>query len=128
MALINIFKNNPTVGLTDGASISAAGDFSAPIQFSLDAASNESAVQKLAIRTNSGYRVNGNTTITDINDSNDRIKLSLTENGTWSDTLTIGGVSDVNTVFYIKASSASTELPTLDRSASLKVTAIIEAV
>lgn len=128
MGLINIFKNNPTVGLTDGASISPAGDFSSPIQFSLDAAQNESAVQKLAIRCNSGYRTSGNVTITDNNDTNDRIKLSLTENGTWSDTLTIGGVSDVNTVFYIKASSASTELPTLNRSASLKVTAIIEAV
>ena len=128
MGLVTLYKNNPSAGLTDGISVSAAGDFSSPIQFTLDAAQNESATVKLAIRTESGYRVNGNTTITDINDTNDRLKLSLTENGTWSDTLVLGGVSDVNTIFYIKASSASNELPTLDRSASLKVTAIIEAV
>ena len=128
MSLLNIFKNNPSAGLTDGVSVSAAGDFSSPIQYTLDAAHNESATVKLAIRTESGYRTSGNTTITDINDSNDRLKLSLTENGTWSDTLVIGGVSDINTVFYIKATSSSNELPTLDRSASLKVTAIIEAV
>lgn len=128
MALIGIYKSNPTEGGTDGTAVSAAGNFSSPISFTLDASQSEVAVQKLAIRCNSGYKTSGTTTISDNNDTADRLKLSFSENSGWADTLTINeSISSINKVFYIKATSSSSELPTLDRSASLKVTCVIEA-
>lgn len=129
MALINLYKGNPTAGGTDGTAVSMAGNFSSPISFTLDASQNESAVEKLAVRCNAGYKTTGVTTISDNNDTADRLKLSLTENGTWADTLTINSsIGAANVIFYAKATSSSSELPQLDRGASLKVTAVIEAV
>lgn len=129
MALINVYKDNPTAGGTDGTAVSMAGNFSSPVQFTLDASKNESAIQKLAVRCNAGYKTSGTTTISDNNDSADRLKLSFGETGEWSDTLTINNtIGATNVVFYIKATSSSDELPQLDRGASLKVTAVIKAV
>lgn len=124
---INIYKNNPTAGGTDGTAVSTDGAFTAPISFSLDASQNETAVQKLAVRTESGY-IATDVTISDNNDTNDRLKLSLTEDGTFADTLSIGSVSAVNSIFYVKASSADTENPQTDKSVSLKVSGVIASV
>ena len=45
------------------------------------------------------------------------------------DSITISNaITDTNTIFYAKASSADTETPTTDRSVSLRVTAVIAAV
>lgn len=129
MALINLYKGNPTAGGTDGTAVSMAGNFSSPVQFTLDASQNESAIQKLAVRCNSGYKTSGVTTISDNNDTADRLKLSFSDSGGWADTLTINdSIGAANVIFYVKASSSSNELPQLDRGTSLKVTAVIEAV
>ena len=125
---INIYKNNPTEGATDGTAVSTDGDNTAPIEFTLDASQNESQKVKLAIRTESGYVTSGTTTITDVNDTNDRLKLSLTENGGFSDTITLGTISAVNTIFWAQASSSSTENPQTDRSASFQVNTVIASV
>lgn len=125
---INIYMNNPTEGLTDGTAVSTGGDFTAPISFTLDASQNESQKMKLAVRTESGYITTGNTTISDQNDTNDRLKLSLTENGNFSDTITLGTISAVNTIFWAQASSSSTEIPQTDRSASFQINAVIASV
>lgn len=123
-AYINIYKNNPTAGGTDGTAVSTDGAYTSPIAVTLDAANNESQAMKLAIRTESGYTTTGSTTISDNGDTNDRWKLCLTENGTYTDSITISTpITDVNTIFYAQASSASTETPTTDRSVSLAVTA-----
>ena len=124
---INIYKNNPTAGDTDGTAVSTDGDFTAPISFILDASIGESAAQKLAIRSESGY-IATDVEISDYNDTNDRLKLSLTENGGYSDSITLGTVSAVNTIFWAQASSASTENPQTDRSASFKVKGAIASV
>ncbi len=124
---INIYMNNPTAGLSDGTAVSTDGDFTAPISFVLDASIGETAVQKLAIRTEDGYIASG-VSISDDNDTNDRLKLCLTQNGTFNDTLSIGSVSALNTIFYAQASSADTEIPQTDRSASFKVTGVIASV
>lgn len=124
---INIYKNNPTAGGTDGTAVSTDGTFTAPIEFALDASKNEVAVQPLAIRTESGY-IATDVTISDNNDTDDRIKLCLTENGTFADSLSIGSVSAVNSIFYVKASSADTENPQTDKSVSLKVSGVIASV
>ncbi len=126
MALINLYKDNPSVGMTDGVLVSAGGDFSSPISFTLDAGQNESAVMKLAVRCQTGYQTSGDTIIQDQNDSADRLKLSLTESGGWSDSLTFNQtIGATNVVFFLKASSSSSEMPQLDRTASLKVTATL---
>ena len=124
---INLYMNNPTAGATDGTAVSTAGTFLAPISFTLDASENESKTVKLAVRTEAGYIASG-VSIADQNDTNDRLKLCLTENGTFADFVSIGSVSAVNTIFYARASSADTENPQVDRSASFKVTAVIASV
>ena len=124
---INLYMNNPTAGTTDGTAVSTEGTFLAPISFTLDASENESKTVKLAVRTEAGYIASG-VSIADQNDTNDRLKLCLTENGTFTDSISIGSVSAVNTVFYAKASSADTENPQTDRTASFKVTAVIASV
>ena len=124
---INVYKNNPTAGATDGTAVSMNGDLTAPISFKLDASENEEKTLPLAIRTETGY-VATEVTIADQNDTNDRLKLCLTENGTFTDSISIGSVSAVNTVFYAKASSADTENPQTDRTASFKVSGVIASV
>lgn len=128
-AYINLYKNNPTAGGTDGTAISTDGTYTSPLTVSLDAAINESKTVKLAVRTETGYTTTGSTTISDNGDTNDRWKLCLTENGTFTDSITISNaITNVNTVFYAKASSADTEVPSTDRSVSLRVAASIAAV
>ena len=128
-AYINLYMNNPTAGGTDGTAISTDGTYTSPLTVSLDAAINESKTVKLAVRTETGYTTTGSTTISDNGDTNDRWKLCLTENGTFTDSITISNaITNVNTVFYAKASSANTEGPSTDRSVSLRVAATIAAV
>lgn len=126
---INIYKNNPTAGATDGTAVSTNGDNTSPIEFDLNAEQNESASVKLAIRTESGYVTSGITSISDLNDTNDRLKLSWTANGPFSDTITTNNsISSINTIFYAQASSSSSENPQTDRSASFLVNCIISSV
>ena len=126
---INVYKNNPTVGATDGTAVSTDGDNTAPISFVLDASQNESQKQKLAIRTEQGYITSGTTTISDNNDTNDRLKLCWTENGTYADSIsTANAIDSVNTIFYAQATSSSLESPQTDRSASIKVNCVIASV
>lgn len=126
---INVYTNNPTEGGTDGTAVSTDGALTAPISFSLDAAKNETKVQKCAIRTETGYITQGTTTISDNNDYDDRLKLCWTEDGTFADSIsTTNPIDSVNTIFYAQASSASIETPTTDTSASFKVTCVIASV
>ncbi len=128
-AYINVYKNNPTVGLQDGTCVSTGGTYTEPISVTLNASTNESKKVKLAIRCESGYKTVGDTTITDSGDSDDRWKLCTTENGTYADSITIStAIGTTNTIFWAQASSSSVETPSTDRSVSLQVTATITAV
>lgn len=125
-AYINVYKNNPTAGGTDGTAVSTGGAYTSPITVALNASQSESKTVKLAIRCESGYTTVGDTTIADSGDTNDRWKLCLTENGTFADSITIStAIANANVVFYAKASSASTETPATDRSVSLQITTTI---
>ena len=128
MALINIYSGTVTAGGTNGTQVSTSGTYTAPVDISLDAQQNESKTVALAIRCESGYVTTGTTTISDVSDTNDRWKLCWTQNGTFADSITTEDViGATNKLFYIKASSVSTELPTLDRSASLQISTKIAA-
>lgn len=125
---INVYMNNPTEGATDGTAVST-GDNTTPISFVLDASQNESKIQKCAIRTESGYITTGETTISDNNDTNDRLKLCWTEDGTFADSIsTAEAIDSLNTIFYAKASSSSSESPQTDMSISLQVKCVIASV
>lgn len=126
--LVNIYQGSVTAGGTDGTKVSTDGTYTAPIDVELDASQNESKIIPLAVRADSGYKTTGTTTIQDLGDTNDRWKLSWTAGGSFADTIsTDNAITAVNTLFYAKASSADTELPKTDRSASLKVSSKITA-
>lgn len=124
---INVYKNNPTAGAQDGTAVSTGGARTAPLTFTLDASQNESQIQKCAVRTESGFVAN-NVTISDEGDTDDRLKLCATENGTFTDSISIGSVSAANSIFYVKVSSSDDENPQTDRSISLKINCVIAAV
>lgn len=128
MALINIYQGAVTAGGTNGTQVSTSGSYSTPIVFELDASQNESKTVALAIRTDSGYTTTGTVTIADYGDTNDRLKFCWTQNGTFTDSITTtNAITSVNTLFYCKASSDSSESPKTDRSASIHVSAKIVA-
>ena len=123
---INLYTNNPTAGGTDGTAISTDGTFTSPLTVSLNATNNESKKIKCAIRTEAGYVTNGNTIIHDSDDTLDRWKLCLTENGEYTNMITITEpIGNENVIFYAQASSVETELPRVDRNVKLQVTATI---
>lgn len=126
---INLYKNNPTEGAKDGTAISTDGDFTAPLTFTLDASKNESGVQKCAIRTESGYTTYGSISISDLNDTDDRLKLCWTADGEFTDSITTDeAITDVNKIFYVQGGSSSSENPQTDRSIKLRVFGHIAAV
>lgn len=125
---LNAYQGNPTEGGTDGTIISTDGAQTAPLVANLDASQNESKKIKCALRCESGYTTYGDTVIQDNNDVNDRWKFSLTENGTYSDSITISSaISTVNTIFWAQASSSSLEAPSRDTSVSVRVNTVIQA-
>ena len=126
---INIYKNNPTAGGVDGTAVSTDGDFTSPLTFALDASQNESGVQKCAIRTESGFKTYGETTITDLNDDDDRWKFCKTADGEFTDEITFTEeITNQNVIFYVKAGSSDDESPKTDRSVQIKVTGQIATV
>ena len=119
---INIYTDNPTAGATDGTEVSTYNAYTAPISFALNAEQNESKIITLAVRTAEGYKTNGSTTIEDDGDTNDRLKLCKAATGTFADSITFTDeITAANTIFYAQASSADTEYPTIDRSASFRI-------
>ena len=125
---LNIYMNNPTAGGTDGTVISTGGDQTSPLVITLDASTNETKKAKLGIRCEAGYATTGDTTIQDNNDTADRWKFGLTEDGTFSDTIIIASsIGTVNTIFYAQASSDSLETPARDTSVSMRINTMIQA-
>ena len=126
---INLYTNNPTAGGTDGTAVSIGDTETNPISVSLDASKNESRVLPVAIRTDNGYKTDGDTIISFDGTSKDKWSLSATENGTFTDTLTISdSIGSTNKIFYVKASSSSDEKPSNDTSVNIKVTTKVAAV
>lgn len=109
---INIYKNDPTAGNTDGTAVSTDGDMTAPVSVTLDASTSESKTIRLAVRTTTGYETDGNTQIEIDNDTENHWTISKTSTGTFGSQLTIAEtIDDTNTIFFVKASSTSSESP-----------------
>lgn len=129
--MANLYMNlytSATAGQRDGSAISLDGDQTSPLSVILDALSAESKVIPIGIRTTNGYTVDGDVTITLDGTSKAKWGLCATEKGTFSDTLTLTGVTSTNTIFYVKAAATTDETPTNDTSVKIKATGAIQAV
>ena len=141
---INLYMNNPTKGAVDGTQVSTDNTNTAPLSFTLDASKAESGIQKVALRCADGYITTGNTVIKAVDkDTNDEVdntpKWSFAADknyadaeaaaaANFSDTLTIETPIDAtNTVFWVKATSTTGEIPQNDLSVAINVVTIIAA-
>jgi hypothetical protein len=128
---INIYNNNPTSGATDGTAVTTDGSYGNAVRVELDAAQSESKIVKLAVRTVTGfYSDNVYITSETTGDVPQKWSFGLDPNDPTSfdtDLSLTNVVDDTNTIFYAKATSSSSELPSTDRSEKLKLTAAIYA-
>ena len=133
---LHIYYGNPTSGMTDGTEASSGTELS-PISVTLDASQSESKAVKCAVRCDTGYYIEGNTTITKIGTNAAKWKVAednsyadaaaALANATWLDTIALANVVDVNTIFWVKATSDSTESPQNDTSVDLQAEGLVVA-
>ena len=125
-SFLNLYKNNPTAGGTDGTVVSN-GDNSAPLTFILDATLNETQSDTIALRCESGYQTATDVTISAASDTNNHWAFSLDGNN-WSDSITITDtITTTNKLFYVQANSSNSELPQNDDSVKIRVQTKISA-
>ncbi len=118
---INIYAGDPTEGEKDGFAISSDGSFSAPLSVLFDVSFPDLVdmkfpkypsyykVIKLAVRLEDGYAVDDSVNIS--------VPLSLPWMLTadkpdltarWDNTVSMGGITDVNTIFYARLRGGET--------------------
>lgn len=133
MAYIHVYKGNPTAGGVDGQQVSEETELmpitTAPLQASVN---QEGQPIKLAIRCETGWQTGGDTVIIPGGPTTDKWALAHDVSGVagvfmdWGASLTIANtITDVNTVFWVKARAISGEAAGTDTSADLLVTYVI---
>ena len=125
---LHLYMNNPTAGEIDGTEISSNDD-TLPLSVTLDASQSEEKALKVAVRCDSGFLIDGDTSIYFEGTNASKWKVSADDDyadtataltyGVWEATLTLTGVADTNVVFWVKATSTSGEDPQNDRSVDL---------
>ena len=130
------YMNNPTAGGIDGTEISS-GDETLPLTAILDASQAEEKALKVAVRCDSGYLVDGDTEIYFEGTNAAKWKVAADNSytdadnalamATWGNTLTIAGVSAVNSVFWVKATSTTSEDPQNDRTVDIIAEGLVVA-
>ena len=133
---LHIYFGNVTAGMKDGTEASSGTELS-PISVTLDASVSEVKAVKCAVRCDTGYYIEGNTTITKIGTNAAKWKVAVDDNYTdaadalanamWLDTITLADVVDVNKIFWVKAMSDSTESPQNDTSVDLQAEGLVVA-
>lgn len=112
---INLYTENPTAGKADGTYMSK-------LSVLLDASKNESKVVTCAIRCMDGYQTVEDTTISFAGTTKAKWSICATQDGTFTDTLTLKDViKQQNILFYVKAESSNDETPSNDTTVSIKV-------
>ena len=135
MAHIHLFMNNPTSGSTDGTEIST-NDNTLPLTVILDASQAEEKAVKVAVRCDTGFEVDGDTEI--YFEGTNAAKWQVAEDNSftsdtaltmalWQSTLTIADVANTNKIFWVKASSSTTENPQNDRTVKLIAEGLVVA-
>ena len=125
---LHTYMNNPTAGSTDGTEISS-GDNSLPLTIILDSNNSETKVVKCAVRCDFGYEIEGDTAIyfegtnssrwTAAPDDDYSDSDAAVADAAFSPTIILSDVANTNKIFWIKATSLSTENPVNDRSVKL---------
>ena len=133
---LHIYYGNPTANSTDGTEASSGTELS-PISVTLDASQSEAKAVKCAVRCDTGYYIEGNTTITKIGtnaakwkvaeDNNYTDAADALANATWLDTIALANVDSYNVIFWVKAMSDSTESPQNDTSVDLQAEGLVVA-
>ena len=133
---LHIYFGNVTAGMRDGTEASSGTELS-PISVTLDASQSEAKAVKCAVRCDTGYYIEGNTTITKIGTNTAKWKVaednSYTDaadalaNATWLDSITLANVDSYNVIFWVKATSDSTESPQNDTSVDLQAEGLVVA-
>ena len=133
---LHIYFGNVTAGMRDGTEASSGTELS-PISVTLDASQSEAKAVKCAVRCDTGYYIEGNTTITKIGtnaakwkvaeDNNYTDAADALANATWLDTIALANVDSYNVIFWVKAMSDSTESPQNDTSVDLQAEGLVVA-
>ena len=135
MALMHLYMNNPTAGGTDGTEVSS-GTESAPITITLDASKAESKAAKCAVRCDANYSLEGGAAVSFSGTNADKWQCAIDNGYTsdtaltsadWSSSVTVASVASTNRVFWVKAMSATSELPQNDRSVDVVVEGLVVA-
>ena len=130
---LHIYMNNPTEGSKDGTEVSSGTELS-PISVLLDAGKGEQKAVKCAVRCESGFHIDGDLTVKFVGDRADKWKVAMDHNYTtdtvltaadWKDEIALSGVSTVNVIFWVKATSSSDEQPQSDVSVDLQAEGLL---
>ncbi len=134
---LHIYYGNPMAGRTDGTEASSGTELS-PIAVTLDASKAEAKAVKCAVRCDAGYCIDGNTTISFVGTNTTKWKAAADDNyadaatalvsATWQDTLSLEGVCETNTIFWLKAMSSTDEKPQNDTSVDVQAEGLVVAV
>lgn len=126
---INLYFDNPTNGRTDGTLLSLGDDVSSPLSIIVNASKNERKVVKVALRCETGYKTDGDTTIWFQGVNADKWSVCATEEGSYGSALIIDNIiEDTNYIFYISGMATKGELPDLDLTTKIKVSTTIKKV
>lgn len=133
---LHIYYGNPTAGGVDGTEASSGTELS-PISVTLDASQAEAKAVKCAVRCDTGYYIEGNTTISFVGtntakwkvakDNNYADAAAALSNATWLDTIALANVADTNTIFWVKAMSSADENPQNDTSVDVQAAGLVVA-
>ena len=131
--LLHIYMNNPTAGSTDGTKVSSGTEL-APISVLLDAGKGEQKAVKCAVRCESGFRIDGTLTVKFVGDHAGKWKAATDnkytaetalESAEWKDSISLSGVADKNTIFWVKAASTADEPPQQDTSVDIQAEGLL---
>ena len=131
--LLHIYMNNPTAGSTDGTKVSSGTEL-APISVLLDAGKGEQKAVKCAVRCESGFRIDGTLTVKFVGDHAGKWKAATNnkytaetalESAEWKDSISLSGVADKNTIFWVKAASTADEPPQQDTSVDIQAEGLL---
>lgn len=103
----------------DGTKISMGGEYTSPVKFKLNAEENESQIQRLKVRVKDGREVAGLVTIKST--FGERFTFSKTEDGEFAESISFDAIGADGEIFYVKATSSDSELPTLEKTTGIEV-------
>ena len=133
---LHIYMNNPTAGGTDGTEISSNNN-TLPLTIILDSSIAETKVAKCAVRCDTGYEIEGDTTIyfegtnaskwTAAPDDNYSDSDAAVTNAAFASVIILADVSTTNKIFWVRATSVINEDPVNDRTVKLVAEGLVVA-